>query len=70
MPGVRVRDSWQRGIGPLGVDLELRDGGLQLIGVRDPAPLQTNQRGMMDEAALFTVENGKIVREEFFYTGG
>jgi len=30
---------------------------------------QANQRGMMDEAALFTVQNGKIVREEFFYTG-
>ena len=24
----------------------------------------------MEEAALYTVENGKIVREEFFYAGG
>ena len=27
-----------------------------------------NKRMKLDEAALFTVENGKIVREEFFYT--
>lgn len=31
---------------------------------------QANQRVTMDEAALFTVADGKIVREEFFYTGG
>ncbi len=30
---------------------------------------QANRRVTMDEAALFTVQNGKIVREEFFYTG-
>lgn len=29
---------------------------------------QANQRITMDEGALFTVANGKIVREEFFYT--
>ena len=29
-----------------------------------------NQRMKMDEIGLFTVENGKIVREEFFYQGG
>lgn len=29
-----------------------------------------NQRLTMDEAALFTVADGKIVREEFFYTMG
>lgn len=28
----------------------------------------TNQRVTMEEAALFTVANGKVVREEFFYT--
>jgi ketosteroid isomerase-like protein len=27
----------------------------------------SNQRFQMDEAALFTVKDGKIVREEFFY---
>jgi SnoaL-like domain len=27
-------------------------------------------RVTMDEVGLFTVENGKIVREEFFYSGG
>lgn len=31
---------------------------------------QANQRITMDEAALFTVANGKVVREEFFYTAG
>jgi ketosteroid isomerase-like protein len=29
-----------------------------------------NKRFKMDEAALYTVKNGKIVREEFFYTMG
>lgn len=27
----------------------------------------TNERKKLDEAALFTVKDGKIVREEFFY---
>jgi ketosteroid isomerase-like protein len=31
---------------------------------------QANQRVTMDEAALFTVADGKVVREEFFYTAG
>lgn len=30
----------------------------------------TNRRFQMEEAALFTVENDKIVREEFFYAMG
>lgn len=30
----------------------------------------TGKRMQMDEVGLFTVENGKIVREEFFYQGG
>jgi hypothetical protein len=30
----------------------------------------SNQRFKMDEAALYTVHNGKIVREEFFYSMG
>jgi ketosteroid isomerase-like protein len=30
----------------------------------------TSKRMKMDEIGLFTVENGKIVREEFFYSGG
>jgi ketosteroid isomerase-like protein len=29
----------------------------------------SGQRMKMDEVALYTVENGKIVREEFFYAG-
>ncbi len=29
-----------------------------------------NRRMKMDEIGLFTVENGKIIREEFFYQGG
>ncbi len=31
---------------------------------------KANQRVTMDEAALFTVADGKIVHEEFFYTSG
>lgn len=30
----------------------------------------TNSRRTLDEAALFTVKDGKIVREEFFYSMG
>ena len=30
----------------------------------------TNKRTTMDEVGLFTVDNGKITREEFFYTAG
>lgn len=30
----------------------------------------SGRRIKMEEAALYTVENGKIVREEFFYAGG
>jgi ketosteroid isomerase-like protein len=30
----------------------------------------SGQRFKMDEGALFTIENGKIVREEFFYSMG
>jgi len=30
----------------------------------------SGQRITMDEVGLFTVKNGKITREEFFYTGG
>jgi ketosteroid isomerase-like protein len=29
-----------------------------------------NKRFVMDEAALYTVANGKVVKEEFFYTMG
>jgi ketosteroid isomerase-like protein len=30
----------------------------------------SNKRLQLDEAALFTVKDGKIVREEFFYVAG
>jgi ketosteroid isomerase-like protein len=30
----------------------------------------SGKRMTMDEIGLFTVKNGKIVKEEFFYTGG
>ena len=30
----------------------------------------SGQRMKMDEVGLFTIENGKIVREEFFYAAG
>ena len=30
----------------------------------------SKKRITMDEIGLFTIENGKIVREEFFYSGG
>lgn len=33
----------------------------------DITPKQTGKRMNMEEAGVYTVENGKIVREEFFY---
>jgi hypothetical protein len=30
----------------------------------------SSARRTMDEVAVFTVQNGKVVREEFFYAGG
>lgn len=36
----------------------------------DVTPKATGKRMQMDEMGLFTVMNGKIVREEFFYSMG
>jgi ketosteroid isomerase-like protein len=38
--------------------------------VYDVTNKPSNQRFQMEEIALFTVKNGKIVREEFFYVTG
>lgn len=36
----------------------------------DVTPKRTGKRITMEEMGLYTVENGKIVKEEFFYTTG
>ncbi len=36
----------------------------------DVTPKHTGKRMTMEEMGLYTVENGKIVKEEFFYTTG
>ena len=38
--------------------------------IYDVTNKKTGQRSKMDEVGLFTVQNGKIAREEFFYTMG
>jgi ketosteroid isomerase-like protein len=38
--------------------------------VYDVTNKPSQKRMTMDEVALFTVKDGKIAREEFFYTGG
>jgi hypothetical protein len=38
--------------------------------VFDVTDKQSGQRSTMDEVGLFTIENGKITREEFFYPTG
>lgn len=38
--------------------------------VLDVTNKPNNRRSTMEEIALFTVENGKIVRQEFFYNAG
>ncbi|MEO6308489.1 MAG: nuclear transport factor 2 family protein [Nitrospiraceae bacterium] len=34
----------------------------------DVTPKHTGKRMTMDEAGLYTIQNGKIVKEEFFYS--
>lgn len=36
----------------------------------DVTPKQTGKRMTMQEVGLYTVQGGKIVKEEFFYEGG
>lgn len=36
----------------------------------DVTPKQTGERITLDEVGLYTVKNGKIVKEEFFYSMG
>jgi ketosteroid isomerase-like protein len=36
----------------------------------DVTPKHTGKRMTMDETGLYTVRDGKIVKEEFFYTMG
>ena len=36
----------------------------------DVTPKATGKRFTMNEVGMYWVQNGKIVREEFFYTGG
>jgi ketosteroid isomerase-like protein len=38
--------------------------------VYDLTQKQTGRRVSMDEVAVYTVKDGKIVREEYFYKGG
>lgn len=46
-------------------------GNRFVVGFKyDVTMKQTGQRVVMDEVGLYTVENGKIVREEFFYAMG
>jgi hypothetical protein len=62
-----------------------RDHEIHAVEVSGPFPLEqrfavrfhfdvtnrpSQRRMSMEEIGLFTVENGKIVREEFFYTAG
>ena len=47
------------------------NGNRFIVGFQyDVTNKPSGQRMKLDEAALYTIENGKIVREEFFYMGG
>ena len=47
------------------------NGNRFVVGFQyDVTNTPSGQRMKMDEVGLYTVENGKIVREEFFYVGG
>lgn len=43
------------------------DDGFAVRYTFDVTPKATGQRGTMTEMALYTVDNDRIVREEFFY---
>ena len=47
------------------------NGNRFVVGFQyDVTNTPSGQRMKMDEVGLYTVENGKILREEFFYVGG
>lgn len=47
------------------------NGDRFIVGFKmDVTPKATGQRFQMEEMALYTIRNGKIVREEFFYHMG
>ncbi len=47
------------------------NGNRFVVGFKyDVTNKPSGQRMNMEEVGLYTVDNGKIVREEFFYTGG
>jgi ketosteroid isomerase-like protein len=47
------------------------NGDRFIVGFKyDVTHKPSGRRMQMEEAALYTVDNGKIVREEFFYAGG
>jgi ketosteroid isomerase-like protein len=45
-------------------------GAFWLRSIPEPDAPVSGLRFQMDETALFTVKDGKIVREEFFYVTG
>ena len=45
----------------------LGEGGVAVHFDLDITPKMTGQRANMTEMALYSVEDGKIVREEFYY---
>jgi hypothetical protein len=71
------RCSGKSGIGSLVVDTHSSGvtgpwphGNRFIVGFQfDVTNKPSGRRMKMDEVGLYTVENGKIVREEFFYSG-
>ena len=58
----KSRDSFRLGDGPLA------HGDRFVVGFQyDVTNKPSGKRMKMDEVGLYTVRNGKIVREEFFY---
>jgi len=71
IPGIRAKGDWWRD------NHEIHSGSVTgpwphddryIVGFRyDVTFKPTGQRMVMDEVGLYTVKDGKIVREEFFY---
>jgi ketosteroid isomerase-like protein len=74
LPGIKAKGEWWLGnheVHSAAVTGPWPHGNRFIVGFKyDVTNKPSGQRMLMEEAALYTVENGRIVREEFFYAGG
>lgn len=72
-PGLRLHElnGESKGTWSVTVSGPWPHGNRFIVGFQiDMTNKPSGQRMQLDEVGLYIVENGKIVREEFFYSGG